>query len=341
MHRLLEISKEELELVIQNASEKLHMSAAVVEKDFWVCMILKYLFNDFKYKDYIVFKGGTSLSKVFGLIERFSEDIDLALDWSVLGYGSDEPYKNRSNTQQIKFNQKMNDDTKIFLRDVVLPILNEDFKAILKYRKFNFYIDESDGQTICFDYPKYYSDNAIIQVARLEIGALAEPIPASAYKISTYIEDAYPNLFNENINVIAVDSLRTFFEKITILHREANRTNGHYPPRYSRHYYDVYKMIRSDIREKSLRNIDLLKNVIDFKNKFYACKWAGYDEIMKGNLKLVPSDEALEMFSNDYDKMKNMLFGEKIPFNDIIEEIKKYEVEIGNEIRKSNHFVLE
>ena len=84
MSKLLEISNEELELVIQNTADKLNMSKAIVEKDLWVCMILKYLFSKFKYRDSIVFKGGTSLSKVYKLIERFSEDIDLALDWKVL-----------------------------------------------------------------------------------------------------------------------------------------------------------------------------------------------------------------------------------------------------------------
>ena len=229
MSKLLKISSEELELVIQNTSDKLSMSKAIVEKDLWVCMILKYLFENFKYKDAIVFKGGTSLSKVYKLIERFSEDIDLALDWKVLGYKSEEPYKDRSNTKQLKFNDKLNEDTKVFLRDEFLPVLENDFKDALKGKDYKFYIDEFDGQTICFDYPKNHKDSSIIQVIRLEIGSLAEPIPASRRKIKTYIEEVYPEVFDENIQVVAVDSLRTFYEKITILHREANRVNGNYP----------------------------------------------------------------------------------------------------------------
>lgn len=70
-----------MNLIIRNTAEKLNISSAIVEKDLWVCIILKYLFSDFEYKDDIVFKGGTSLSKVYKLIEIFSEDIDLALDW--------------------------------------------------------------------------------------------------------------------------------------------------------------------------------------------------------------------------------------------------------------------
>ena len=334
MSKLLEISREELDLVIQNTADKLSMSKAIVEKDLWVCMILKYLFKDFKYKDAIVFKGGTSLSKVYKLIERFSEDIDLALDWKVLGYGSKEPYEERSNTKQLKFNDRLNDDTKVFLSDKIVPLLEEDFKEILRGKKYKFYIDEFDGQTICFDYPKNHKDSSILQVIRLEIGSLAERIPASNQKINTYIEEVYPEVFDENIKVVAVDSLRTFYEKITILHREANRINGNYPTRYSRHFYDVYKMLLTDIKAKSFDNLELLKVVIEFKKKFYTCNWAKYDEIVEGNLKLIPSDEALDIFSKDYDSMKNMLFGEKIPFDKIISSVKEYELEL-NEVLKN------
>lgn len=81
MVKALELSDSEFKLVVRNTADKLNMSMAIVEKDFWVCILLRYLFSEFKYRDYIVFKGGTSLSKVYNLIERFSEDIDLALDW--------------------------------------------------------------------------------------------------------------------------------------------------------------------------------------------------------------------------------------------------------------------
>ncbi|WP_370777400.1 nucleotidyl transferase AbiEii/AbiGii toxin family protein [Holdemania massiliensis] len=293
------------------------------------------MFKDFKYKDSIIFKGGTSLSKVYKLIERFSEDIDLALDWKVMGYGSLEPYEDRSNTKQLKFNDKLNDDTKVFLRGVFLPTLQKDFKEILKDRNYRFYIDETDEQTICFDYPKNHQNSSVLQVIRLEIGSLAEPIPASKRRIQTYIEEVYSNVFNENIEVVAVDSLRTFYEKITILHREANRVNGNYPTRYSRHFYDVYKMLLTDIKEKSFENLNLLKSVIDFKKKFYASNWAKYDDIMAGNLKLIPAADGLEIFSKDYDSMKNMLFGEKISFDKIVSVIKEYEVELNRVIRSS------
>ena len=150
MNKLLDLTEEDLELVINNTADKLKLSKGIVEKDFWVCVILKYLFSSFKYKDSIVFKGGTSLSKVYHLIERFSEDIDLSLDWTLLGYDKTEPYEDRSNTKQLNFNKKLNAETAIFLQEQWLPILRNDFNILLKNRIFNFYIDEFDKQTICF-----------------------------------------------------------------------------------------------------------------------------------------------------------------------------------------------
>jgi Uncharacterized conserved protein len=333
MRKLLNLSDEELQLIINNTSDKLGIANAIVEKDFWVCILLKYLFSDFKFKDHIIFKGGTSLSKVYKLIERFSEDIDLALDWQAIGYGKDEPYQDRSNTKQLKFNDNLNADTKIFLKDEVLPILEKDFEQILRGKKFNFYIDSNDEQTICFDYPKEYQDSSILQVIRLEIGSLAEPVPISRNSIKSYIEETYPDIFNEEIEVVALESIRTFYEKITILHREAKRENGNYPIRYSRHFYDVYKMILTDLRKKSFENLDLLDDVIEFKKKFYASNWAKYDDIKQGKLRLVPPNTGIEIFSNDYKNMQNMLFNEKMTFNEIIKELKTYESELNRVIK--------
>lgn len=91
MRKIATISKKDRMALFNNASIKAGMNAAVIEKDFWVCWMLDYLFHRCEWKNHIAFKGGTSLSKSYGLIERFSEDIDLILDWRVLGYGINEP----------------------------------------------------------------------------------------------------------------------------------------------------------------------------------------------------------------------------------------------------------
>ena len=295
-------------------------------------------FDKFVYKDSIVFKGGTSLSKVYKLIERFSEDIDIALDWKVLGYSETEPWQERSNTQQLKFNDKLNADTNKFLESQFLPIMQKDFEVMLKNKKFRLYLDEHNENTICFYYPKNYQDSSILQVIKLEIGCLVEPIPSSRKKIKSYIEVVYPNNFAENTEVVAVDFLRTFFEKITILHREANRVNGNYPRRYSRHYYDVFRMIKTEIREMSFQNLELLKAVINFKKKFYTCNWAKYGEILSGNLKLVPPQPGLDEFQKDYLQMQIMLFGKKFHLPKLFKRFKNTKQKLTQKLKNIFQF---
>ena len=103
MYRIARLPSGERQDLFKNTAARVGMNAAIVEKDFWVCIVLDHLFHECKWKDNIAFKGGTSLSKAYKVIERFSEDIDLILDWRVLGYGLDEPWEERSNTKQQKF----------------------------------------------------------------------------------------------------------------------------------------------------------------------------------------------------------------------------------------------
>ena len=106
MNNIARINSNDRKALFQNTAAKMGLTEAIVEKDYWVCFMLDYLFHRCKWKDSIAFKGGTSLSKAYGLIERFSEDIDLILDWRVLGYEKDEPWENRSNTKQDLFNKE-------------------------------------------------------------------------------------------------------------------------------------------------------------------------------------------------------------------------------------------
>lgn len=117
------ISQEDLRILIRNTAQKMGIRESVVEKDFWVSFVLDYLYHKSPWRKALTFKGGTSLSKCFSLIERFSEDIDLILDWRLLGYGLNEPWEKRSRTKQDKFNHEINAKTGIFLADTFAPQL--------------------------------------------------------------------------------------------------------------------------------------------------------------------------------------------------------------------------
>ena len=109
-------------------AQAMRVHEAIIEKDFWVCWTLDYLFQDSPWKDRMAFKGGTSLSKVYGAIERFSEDIDLILEWRLLGYFGDEPWEDRSATKQDAFGKEANQRTAEFLARDFAPVLSQDLK---------------------------------------------------------------------------------------------------------------------------------------------------------------------------------------------------------------------
>ena len=123
MDRIARASTDERRLVFEAAAQRMALAPAVVEKDFWVCYTLDHLFHRSGFAESMVFKGGTSLSKAFGLIERFSEDIDLILDWRLLGFGEDEPWEPRSNSAQERFKADSIERTNAFLADAFAPKL--------------------------------------------------------------------------------------------------------------------------------------------------------------------------------------------------------------------------
>lgn len=329
MKRIAILNEKDRQALFQNTAAKMGLPNAIIEKDFWVCYILDYLFHRSEWQDRIAFKGGTSLSKSFGLIERFSEDIDLILDWRVLGYGINEPWQERSNTKQDIFNEEANERTEKFLREQFLPSIKRNLQHELK--GVDCYFDSLDPRTVIFAYKNDFNDEYVLPVIRLEIGALAAWTPAALKEITPYAAQEYSKLFLQpSTEVLTVLPERTFWEKATILHREANRPeNSKVPPRYSRHYYDLYRMAKSAVRQSALADKELLEKVVAFKEKFYRCPWAKYDDAKFGAIKLLPPKYNIAAYKADYAHMQNMIFGEKPPFDEILFALKQLEDEIN------------
>lgn len=330
MRKIAKLNEKDRKALFHNTAAKMGMTDAIIEKDFWVCFMLDYLFHRCKWKDNIAFKGGTSLSKSFGLIERFSEDIDLILDWRVIGYEKEEPWQKRSNTKQDLFNNEANAKTEEFLKKDFLPCVANDLKNELGY-SVNCYIEENDPQTVAFAYNRSFDDMSILPVIRLEIGALAAWTPADEKAITPYAAEQYPHLFEQaSTEILTVLPERTFWEKVTILHREANRSEDKtFPTRYSRHYYDLYCMYNSPVKEAAFADLELLDRVVKFKEKFYRCPWAKYEDAKAGTMKLMPPEYNLKALEDDYKHMQNIIFGDKPSFDEIIKTIQKLENEIN------------
>jgi len=295
----------------------------VIEKDFWVTWVLGKLFADSRLQSLLVFKGGTSLSKVYDLIHRFSEDIDLVLDWSELH--ADNPQAKRSKTQQVRLNDDLNLKAQTFLRDKLLPRIQGLLGDVCTVA-----VDQHDPHSLLITYPASFPDKYLRPVVKLEIGPLASKEPHESRQISSYVAEALPDLFEAPtcfVNVIRAE--RTFWEKVTILHQEAFR-DGSIPSRYSRHYYDLYKLATSAEGKAAVQDLKLLADVVAFKRKFYPRAWARYDLAVPGTLRLLPQEGALPHLAQDYQAMQEMIF-EKAPptFEEIIAGLQTLEKEIN------------
>lgn len=330
MHEVARALINERRVLFRNTSQKMNVHEAIIEKDFWVCLTLDYLFQRCIYKNRFAFKGGTSLSKAHTLIQRFSEDIDLILDWRVLGYRMTEPWDVRSKTKQEEFNREANERTILFLRDSLLPQMAKEVSEIIGM-KAELLINEDDPQTIIFKYPNIFTVEAILQEIKLEIGALATWSPVSVKTITPYAAEIYSRAFKKpNTNVLTVEPERTFWEKATILHHEANRpVDLLMPQRYSRHYYDLYCISKSEFKDRSLKNFELLKKVTEFKMRFYPRGWARYQDAKPGTFKLLPPAHNLRLLEEDYENMREMIFGSRPEFKKMIDALIKLENEIN------------
>ena len=127
-----------------------------------------------------------------------------------------------------------------------------------------------------------------------------------------------------SVEVVAIAAERTFWEKATILHQEAHRKTQ-IPQRYSRHYYDLYKLAVSPVRASALADLKLLQDVVAFKQRFYPSAWARYDLAVPGSLKLFPATPShVKDLARDYEEMQVMLFGAPPEFRDIIDELRTW-----------------
>jgi len=321
--------QERKELFTLTAEKRGMGTIAITEKDFWVCWTLKQLFEHSELSPLLIFKGGTSLSKVYGLIDRFSEDIDLVLDWRKVNAGRD-PMADRSKRQQTQLNDALNENAISYIAETMMPWLEEALGSLCA---LEINTEERDqGHVVRVEYPKTENSGGILPYIQLEIGPLASWLPHSEHSVRPYAAEDFPDLFTEpDCRVRAIDAERTFWEKATILHHEAHRPAGSpVPPRYSRHYYDLCLMAAdAEVKASALEKMDLLASVVEFKKKFYPRGWANYDAAVAGSLKLIPPESIISEMARDYEAMQEMIFGKNPTFEEIITSLRALEEEIN------------
>lgn len=298
--------------VFRETSRKMGIHEAIIEKDFWVCLILRILFLSERWGDKVVFKGGTSLSKVYGAIDRFSEDVDLILDWRELGYSKDDPWLPESTTKKDLFVKATTPKTRQFLNEVFAP----SFQAICDSEVGPLLTIRADDDIVKVEYPRAFSNPSILPYVILEIGPLAAWTPHKAAVITPYAAEQYPKVFSiPTCKLKVVTAERSFWEKATILHQEYYRpADKPMPGRYSRYYYDVFKMTQGTIADSALEHIDLLPRVVEFKERFYKTPWSNLVNARPGSFHLVPPDERIPSLERDYASMSSMFFHKEPSF---------------------------
>ncbi len=341
MEQILRLSPSEQaqyfrEAAAQSSSIK---SPNVIEKDFWVCWALEKIFGIPEISPHLTFKGGTSLSKCYHLINRFSEDCDLTINKELLSIFEDtSTIAEKSKNQRNKYMKALANTAKQKVNGHFKPLLISAFKMGLS----EYYDDKEwrvetapdDLQTLLFHYPSsIYGKNShneyILSTVKLEFGARGDNHPSESKNIIPYVYNILEtNAFAKTpkISVNTLTAERTFWEKITLLHVEHHR-----PPdkpiknRVFRHYYDVVMLHQQGITDNALKKPQLLNVVLENKKNFFYSKHANYETAKIGTLNLLPNNIFEKSLKQDCENMAEMFFGEPPDFYQTMEEIKAIE----------------
>lgn len=298
--------------------------------------MLERLFSLKDLQSHLTFKGGTSLSKVYGVIHRFSEDIDLSIEKGFFGFNDiNDPEKSVSKKKQRYSIEKLSNACSDYVRGKMLVDLTACISAALGTEigwALTIDPEDPDGQTLLFEYPTQVSREGYIRpFVKIEMGARSEHWPVSWHSIQSYAKSTLKEkIEEEKVSVKVLNAERTFWEKATILHQYAHLPEGRaMPRRISRHLYDFYCLLRSDIRDKALAEANLLERVAIHKSIYFASGWASYGTARRGTLKLSPQGRSLSALGEDFRLMKEMFLGEIPDWDLILKTIGEFEREFN------------
>jgi len=347
IEKFLENSNKERSEIIDFYAKKTGINFDIIEKDIWVCYALDKIFTNDNLKDKIVFKGGTSLSKAYNMLDRFSEDIDLGINKDFL-------YIKGSSQRPEKIAHRLIEATKDYAENFIFPELKKTFGTTLKNEDWSLTPSETERDVFLFKFPSVASKDSSIELPddsnsygyitrniRLEFKALGEVWPSISATVKPYIQEIVPDLFMES-KVEVIDLKRTFIEKLFILDSVARRPEDKpmKGDRFSRHYYDVYSIIESGKIRNISRNKDIFDSVIENRKIFPRESWVDYDRIKSiTDLKLTPSPEKIDVIKRDYINMKPMFFKQNNPdFDKILKTIESFHRKLSKKKESSLSF---
>ena len=327
---------ERLELFLATA-RRLGTAVQNVEKDFWVCWVLDVLFNGMgEGHPRLLFKGGTSLSKSFGLIDRFSEDIDITVFRDDLGEpASIEELEALSGKKRRARLDAIRVACQAFINGPFLKTFDEVLTAEMRsariaptrYRAEPDAAD-ADQQTVLLWYPVVTAGASpyIRSAVKIEAGAKSALDPHVVTTVKPYAADDVAAIDLQVTGITTVAPQRTFWDKVVILHglrawydRRGQLRHG--GQRVSRHFFDVFRMLQSPLGERALADRTLGADCARHARMFFNSPDFDLDHAVAGAFRLVPPPEMLALLERDYDAMAMMITGAVPPFADVMEAI--------------------
>jgi predicted nucleotidyltransferase component of viral defense system len=334
MNTFLQLPAERRRFAFQQVDETMGLQAFSVEKDFWVCWFLREVFALPGIGEHLTFKGGTSLSKAWKLIERFSEDVDLVVDKESLGFGGDAaPDQAPSNKQRKVRLEALMESCRTWVQGTLQPALAARITEVLGRNGWTLEVDPDtpDGQCLLFHYPSVFPENTAGYVSpqvKIEIGARSDVWPSATRDIQPYVTEHFPQFDPESafpVRVLAAE--RTFWEKACLLHEETFRPERKTRrPRMARHYYDLWCLLRAGVGERALADTALFQRVAEHREIFFRYSWVDYSTHKPGTFRLTPPREHLAGWRSDYESMQGpMFFGESPDFQEVLGDVGKFE----------------
>lgn len=303
-------------------------SSSAAEKDWWVVHTLAVIFS-MEYSSAILFKGGTSLSKGWNLIQRFSEDIDLALDREFLGFTGELSKQDIKKLRRKSFQFI----TEVFTEELKNKFAELGFKDVtVKYRE----VENHDQDPLIIEI--YYSkltetDTYLKPGVLVEVGSRSLKEPFTQRTFGTFVSEIYKdNPFTDKpISVPVVNPERTFLEKVFLLHEEFQkpldkiRVN-----RLSRHLYDIEKLSQTAFANIALQDTELYNTIVRHRSKFTAISGINYAKHNPANIKFIPPDTILKKWEDDYNEMKgSMIYGQPLDFAELVNRLTELQKRIN------------
>ncbi len=338
--RFLALAPERRALAFEQAAAGRAGQQVMLEKDFWVSWLLGVLFTLPDIAPHLVFKGGTSLSKAYGVIDRFSEDIDLCLVPDFVGADAQAFDALGSRTQRDAAVADMQRLCGIQVQERLQPLLEATLREALGAPAaaaggwLRYEVDAAARSPVLyFRYPTQQATGFayIEREVKLELGTLTDQQPTARRPIRPLLADAFPALFADwRCEVTALALERTFWEKATILHSEFHRPPEQpMPDRYARHYSDMARLLERADAAANLADETLCVHVVDWKARVFPRAWARYDLAKAGSFRLLPPNPRRAALAQDYAAMQQMFIGTPPAFDDVLDRLAQAEARLN------------